>query len=346
MDQNDRKPDSFGGGGDSQFNSSGFGNSTFGGQGNAAMNQNSSFGSANNSKFGGQSEFGSAQFGGNSSVSQIFKEGAFGEDDRRRRMVVVGAALAAICVIGAAVYFLFVPDHSVPSIDGAIATDESVPAQEFAPPPADQPVDAQAPADAAAAPAAGAATGATVGDDVVPDGAAAPAGASASVTGNVTNWEYDETKGGPVVKVADGAMVEVSRSFSFAGKYVYGPAKGGSFRIPNPPPGAIYWREQGSGTVNEIKVTAPRSLGISFSAPATMTPGGTLSWSSSVPASYYRVEFSTDSGFLDIAAAVSTTNTETVINGLNPGTYFVRVGGLNTAAGRFEYSKGAAVNMQ
>jgi hypothetical protein len=208
----------------------------------------------------------------------------------------------------------------------------------------DQPVDALAPVDAAAAP--GSVAGAAVGDDVVPDGGAAPAAESTSVTGNVTNWEYDETKGGPVVKVTDGAMVEVSRSASFAGKYVYGPAKGGSFRIPNPPPGAIYWREQGSGSVNEIKVTAPRSLGISFSAPATMTPGGSLSWSSNVPASYYRVEFATDSGFLDIAAAVSTTNTETVINGLNPGTYFVRVGGLNTAAGRFEYSKGASVNMQ
>jgi hypothetical protein len=250
-------------------------------------------------------------------VSQIFKEGAFGDDDRRRRMIVVGAALAAICVIGAAVYFLFVPDHSAPSIDGAIGLDESVPAQEFAPPPIDQPVDTLALPDAPAVP--GSAVGSAAGGGVVADDVAAPAGQGASVTGNVTNWEYDETKGGPVVKVADGAMVEVSRSASFAGKYVYGPAKGGSFRIPNPPPGAIYWREQGSGAVNEIKVTAARSLGISFSAPATLTPGGSLSWSSNVAASYYRVEFATDSGFLDIAAAVSTTNTETVINGLNPG---------------------------
>lgn len=345
MDQNGKKAESFGGGGDPQFNSSGFGNSTFGGQGNAAMNQNSSFGSPGNSKFGGQgSEFGSAQFGSNSSVSQIFKEGSFGDDDRRRRMIVVGAALAAICVIGAAVYVLFVPDHSEPSIDGTIATDSSVPAQEFGDPPAEQPSDAVPAKEGtrASAPAEG---GAGTGNGVS-EGSAPVAAAGSAATGNVTSWQYNEANGGPVVKVADGAMVEVSRSSSFAGKYVYGPAKGGAFRIPNPPPGVIFWREQGSQTVNEIKVSAAPSLGLSFTAPATMTPGAGLSWSSKVPASYYRVEFATDSGFLDVAAAVSTTKTEAVINGLNPGTYFVRVGGLNTAAGRFEYSNSASVNMQ
>lgn len=344
MDQNDRKPDSFAGGGDSQFNSSGFGNSTFGGQGNAAMNQNSSFGAAGSSKFGGQSEFGSAQFGGNSSVSQIFKEGGFGEDDRRRRMIVVGAALAAVAVIGAAVYYLFVPDLSSAPTEGTLAEEAAIPAQEFAAPPAE--TEAEAP-DAAAG-ATGAESSSVMPDDVVADesAASAPAEGSGGVTGNVTTWEYNESKGGPVVKVADGAMVEVSRSMSFAGKYVYGPAKGGSFRIPNPPPGVIYWREQGSASVNEIKIAPPPALGISFSAPQSLTPGGSLSWSSNSPASYYRVEFATDSGFQDIAAAVSTTNTEAVINGLNPGTYFVRVGGLNTAAGRFEYSNSASVTMQ
>jgi hypothetical protein len=350
MNSNDQKPDNFGGPQDSQFGGSGFGNSTFGGQGNAAFNANSSFGAPANSKFGGPSEFGSGNFGGNSSVSQIFKEGGFGEEDKRKKMMVLGAALVSLAIVGGAVYYFFIAPQDA-GFDTAFTEAPALPTAEFS----DSATEAT-PADAAGETAAD--EGGELADDEVslpPDESlgAAPAATSGSgaavaqpVGGNVSSWTYDEAKGGPVVNVTDGAVVEVSQSANFASLYVFGRATGGAFRIPNPPPGSIYWREQGSGQVNEIKVAPPPSLGISFSAPSTLTPGASLSWEAERSASYYRVEFATDAGFTDIAAAVSTTSNQAAINGLNPGSYYIRVGGLNTASGKFEYSASSRISMQ
>ena len=350
MSQNDQKPDSFGGGSDSQFNGSGFGNSTFGGQGNAAFNANASFGAAGNSKFGGPSEFGGGGFGGNSSVSQIFNESNFSAGEKRKRMMVLGVAFLALAVVGAAVYFNFVaPDAG---LDATLVQPEALPASEFQEP-SQAEAGAEAPADGAAAAIEGAED-----DPALPSSeseasnvsSGAPSttsdAPSAAPTGKVTSWDYDEAKGGPVINVARGAMVEVARSSSFSSRYVYGPAKDGTFRIPNPPPGTIYWREQGAAEVNEIRVNPPPALSITFSPPSSMTPGSSLSWEASGSASYYRVEFATDAGFLDISAAVSTTGTQATINGLSPGSYYVRVGGLNTAAGKFEYSRSSQISMQ
>lgn len=351
MSQNDQKSDGgsgFAGGSDSQFNGSGFGNSTFGGQGNAAFNSNASFGSPAGSKFGAPSEFGPAGFGGNSSVSQIFKEGGFGENEKRKRMMVVAAALVSIAIVGGAVYFLFIAPEA--GFDTAVTPETPLPAADF-----DATGGMESGAEGAAAEEEGAADGELAADDgaeaALPaeEGAAGGAegqSASAGSVANVTSWDYDESKGGPVVKVADGAVVEVARNTSFSEMYVSGRAVGGEFRIPNPPPGSIYWREQGSAQVNEIKVNPPPSLGLSFSAPSSLTPGGSLSWESGRPAAYYRVEFATDAAFSNVASAVSTTTTQATINGLNPGTYFVRVGGLNTASGKFEYSQASQLTMQ
>ncbi len=367
MNNNEQKPDSFAGGGDnSQFNQSGFGNSTFGGDGASGFNGqgNSTFGAAGNSKFGGgapNSEFGASGFGGNSSVSQIFKEGGFGDDEKRKRTIVIAAGVAAVLVVLGAVYFLFLGDSGDEGFQVGGA-DQALPVDDFAAPAEDAIGGDAAPVDDA--------FGDLGGDDALLsaeeeaallDEPALPqveesladtsldagaAGIGGAVTGNVTTWDYNEELGGPTLSVNPGAMIEVSRRADFANTYVYGPATDGNFRIPNPPPGVVYWREQGSQTVNEIQVNPPPALGVSFSAPANLTAGETLSWSSAGAAAYYRVEFSTDPSFQNIAAAVSTTGTQAVIDGLGAGTYYVRVGGLNTAAGRFEYSQGSSVTIQ
>lgn len=360
MNNPDQKPDSFAGGGDSQFNQSGFGNSTFGGAGGSAFSSqaNSTFGAAGNSKFGGgapNSEFGASGFGGNSSVSQIFKEGGFGDDGNKKKIIAIVAL--AVVAIGGAMFFFFGSDGSEDFEIGA--PQDGLPVDDFAPTTPD--AGAAEGLDAPAADSVDTGVGeagltaeqeaAYLDEPALPDieAAAPPAGAGSGavgVAGNVSSWDYNEELGGPKVTVSPGAMVEVSRRADFATPYVYGPATDGSFRIPNPPPGVVYWREQGSGTVNEIQVNPPPRLSMSFAAPANLNPGETLSWSSAGAAAYYRVEFSTDPNFQNIAAAVSTTGTQAVIDGLGAGTYYVRVGGLNLAAGRFEYSTASSVTVQ
>jgi hypothetical protein len=363
MNNPEQKPDSFAGGGDSQFKQSGFGNSTFGGAGGSTFSSqaNSTFGAAGNSKFGGgapNSEFGASGFGGNSSVSQIFKEGGFGDDGNKKKIIAIVAA--AVVAIALAAYFFMGTDGSDDFQIGV--PQDGLPMDDFAPPALDAGVGGgleAAPGGISDLGAGDAGLSAEqeasyLDEPALPEveevAPSAQVGAQPSVpagaTGNVSTWDYNEELGGPKVNVTPGAMVEVSRRADFATPYVYGPATDGSFRIPNPPPGVVYWREQGSGTVNEIQVNPPPRLSLTFSAPANMNSGETLSWGSAGAAAYFRVEFSTDPNFQNIAAAVSTTGTQAVIDGLASGTYFVRVGGLNLAAGRFEYSSASSVTVQ
>lgn len=362
MNNNEQKPDSFvGGGDDSQFNQSGFGNSTFGGPGGSAFGSqpNSAFGAPANSKFGGNSEFGSGSFGGNTSVSQIFKEGGFGEDEKRKKALIAGVAIVGVVAVGMSAYYLFMGD------DTSYENQFTVP--DMAAPAVESDLESQLAADGSVGDelAGGEIADELLGEEalliaeeeaslldepalpeVADEFSAAVGSAPVGQVGNVTTWDYNEELGGPTINVTPGAMIEVSRRSDFANTYVYGPAPDGVFRIPNPPPGSVYWREQGSGSLNEIQVNPPRSLGMSFSAPANLTSGESLFWSSANAAAYYRVEFAMDPGFTNLSAAVSTTGTQAVIDGLASGTYYVRVGGLNTAAGRFEYSNSASISVQ
>ncbi len=310
----------------SQFES-GFGGSMFGGANGSQFNSQS-----NGSQFGGPGntgtqaggEFGATSFGGTNAVSQIFKEGGFGGDDKKKKMIVVGAAIAAVVVCLGAVWYLFFNEDGTETAATTPAITEP----------------ATAPATQEEA--------ATDEDDAEEDAApattsAAPAGAA---SGNGSTWAYNEESGGPVITVAPGAAVEVSRLASFAESYVAGKAnEAGKFRIPAPPPGKVFWRLQGQSNSNEITITPPPGLGLSFNAPGKLASGGQLKWSASGPVAFFRVEFGTDAKFTSVSHAISTSQTSAAAKDVGAGTYFVRVGGFNRASGKWEWSSASSVNV-
>ena len=138
----------------------------------------------------------------------------------------------------------------------------------------------------------------------------------------------------------------MSRKADFSVPYVAGSANAaGQFRIPNPPPGKVYWRQQGGLGANEISISEPASIGLSFSAPAEIAADANLSWQASGPVSYYRVELSTDQGFGTVAHVMSTSSQSAALKEVSPGSYFVRVGGLNKASGKWEFSRPSSVKV-
>jgi hypothetical protein len=170
--------------------------------------------------------------------------------------------------------------------------------------------------------------------------------ATTSTVANSTTYAYNEKSGGPVISVKAGAVIEVSRSEDFSVPYVTGTATNGSFRIPNPPPGNIFWREQGSATANKITVTAPPSLSLSFKAPAQMAAGDSLSWSANGQVAFFRVEFASDPNFENIANVLATAKSSVAVKEVGAGSYHVRLAAFNTTAGRWEYSTPSSVEVK
>jgi hypothetical protein len=297
----------------SQFES-GFGGSVFGG----ATGMNTQAGNQQNSP----GEFGSASFAGTNAVSQIFKDA--GADDKKKKMIniaIISGCLLAIC--GAGYFFFFW---------------ETAPTDTVVTPPAAATTAATEEVDTAAE------------DDEIADEeattTAAPA-AESPVAGNSATWAYNEATGGPVVTVAPGTVVEVSRNQAFSGPYVTGKANAaGKFRIPAPPAGNIYWRSAGNPAVNAIAISAPQKLGLSFRAPASLQTGGTVSWTSSNPGTFYRVEVATDAQFSSPTNTFSTKAQTVALKDVGAGKYFVRVGGFNSAAGKWEWSRGGSVEIK
>lgn len=307
----------------SQFDS-GFGGSMFGGGGQTNVGGGSGTPGAPGGEFGNASGF-----GGTNAVSQIFKEGGFAGDEKKKRMIVLGAAIAAVVACLGAVWFLFFNDSSSSETPAATTPVAAAPV-------------AKTDAVEAAAAEDGADDGAEEADS---EAVEAPAAAPAT-SGTSSSYAYNEEQGGPVVTVAASAAIEVSRKPDFSVPYVAGHANSaGQFRIPNPPPGKIYWRQQGAQGSNEITVTAPPSLGLSFSAPAEIAAGGSVSWQASGPVSYYRVELSADQSFGSVANVVSTSSQSAALKEVSPGSYFVRVGGLNKASGKWEFSRAASMKV-
>lgn len=298
-----------GGGGFGGGGQSQFGGSQFGG---------SQFGAGGGGGGNAGGEFSNAGFGGTNAVSQIFKDGGF-DDGKRKRMMFIIAGIVLVGVCGAAAWWLFSGDKTEP--EKAL----------------------EAPLAATEAPAAVEEEEEVVEDETAVEGGAA---AAPALTGGEISVAYDARRGGVAITANAGSVIEVSRSSDFSDTYVRGIAKGGSFQIPLPPPGKVYWREQGGAEAHVVNISAPESASVSFSAPQKFQKGGSLSWSGSGPVAYYRVEFATDKEFSNVVSAFATSQTSITPGEVAAGSYFVRVGAFNAAAGAFQYSSAGSVTVE
>jgi hypothetical protein len=311
---------------------------------NAGEGGDSTFGSVfgEGDKGGGAGDFGKSTFGETNAVGDIFSKagGAGGGDDKKKKMTLLGATAFAVVACLGLVWYLLQDDSasdeatSLPPADQAAAGAPATAGTPAAPETAEAPT-TDAPAVEAPAEEEVAATDAPATD------------APASEVTDSSAWTYNEAKGGPVVKAKPGAVIEVSRSSNFSDSYVSGTATNGTFRIPNPPPGEIFWREQGSQSATKITVSAAPKLQFSFSSPGTVAADGALSWDASgAKAAFYRVELSADGNFASPAFVFSTSKTSAKLSGTSAGKYHVRIGGYNEQAGQWQFSKAAMVEVQ
>jgi hypothetical protein len=307
---------------DNKGQDSGFGGSMFGGTGAGGSNAG-----GGNSQFGGDFQGG---FGSTNAVSQIFKDGGSGGgDDKKKRMMMIAAVGLTVAAVAAGGWYLFFDDSAqtetteavtpVAPADGTAKTEEEDAAAE----------DEEA-----------------LEEDEVAEAPAAAAPAASGVSGS-SSYSYDDRKGGPIVTASAGATIEVSLEQGFGTMYVTGKAnESGKFQITNPPPGKIYWRVSGTTSVAEITVNPPPALSLDFTAPPEIAADGTLSWSASGPVSYFKLEFAPDAAFSTISSTVSTKENQAAIKNVAPGKHFVRLGGFNLAAGKWEYSPASQTSVK
>ncbi|MBM3382835.1 MAG: hypothetical protein FJY29_10380 [Betaproteobacteria bacterium] len=318
----------------SQFDT-GFGsaNGTFGGSAGGAPKSQSAQGT------GG--EFSSGFGGGTNAVSQIFRDGGMGGDDKRRK-IMMGLILgvSATIVVSSVYYFVFG--------DSAISTETPTIATTPAPDAAGQAGEKKDEASKAVG-----ATDTEFADvdkeeefDEEEEGeeeelVSAPA-PSASAT-----YAYNEKGGGPLVSAPAGTAIEVSRMQDFSVMYMTGTTNAaGQLRIPNPPAGKVYWRVSGKTESNEIAISPAPKLNIGMQVGASIAATDTLQWSADGEAAHYRLEFAGEQNFGSITFSFSTNKKQVALSGVTPGNYFVRVGGLNVASGRWEFTRGSAVEVK
>jgi hypothetical protein len=310
----------------SQFDT-GFGGGTFGGTSGGGSPKSQA-------QMGG--EFSSGFGGGTNAVSQIFRDGGGGGDDKRRKMMLSLGIGVALALLGYGGYVLLFEEGG--SSEAPIVATTPAPK-------------ATAKADDKAATKA---TETTVAeDDAVDEEDEEGAEDDEELAGETVapsssgSYTYNEIGGGPIVQAAAGTAIEVSRSQDFSVMYMTGTTNNaGQLRIPNPPPGKVYWRVAGKPEVTEISIAAAPKLNIAMKVGASIGSSETLQWSADGNAAHFRLEFASDASFANVSHSFSTNKSQVALSGVNPGNYYVRVGGLNVAAGRWEFTRGSSVEVK
>lgn len=312
----------------SQFDT-GFGGGTFGGTSGGGSPKSQA-------QMGG--EFSSGFGGGTNAVSQIFRDGGGGGDDKRRKMMLSLGIGVALALLGYGSYVLLFEEEGT-SEAPIIATTPAPKAT----------AKAEDKADAKAAETAVAADDSAAEDEEEEDieGDEEELATESVAPSSSGSYTYNEIGGGPIVQAAAGTPIEVSRKQDFSVMYMTGTTNSsGQLRIPNPPPGKVYWRVAGKPEVTEIAIAAAPKLNIAMKVGASIGASETLQWSAEGSAAHFRLEFASDASFANVAHSFSTSKNQVALSGVGPGNYFVRVGGLNVAAGRWEFTRGSSVEVK
>jgi len=284
-------------------------------------------------------EFSSGFGGGTNAVSQIFRDGGTSPDDKRRK-VMMGLILGVAFTIVAASIYYFVFDEG--DFAREVPTVATTPAP--APAPASSADTDEKKADAAAktTDAAEDSVAETEEDEDLEEDEEVVSAPSSS-----GSYKYNEVGGGPLVSAPAGTAIEVSRMQDFSVMYMTGTTNAaGQLRIPNPPPGKVYWRVAGKPEVTEITIAPPAKLNIGLKIGSSIGATETMQWTADGEVAHFRLEFAGEPSFGNLAHSFSTNKNQLTLSGVNPGNYFVRVGGLNVASGRWEYTRGSSVEIK
>lgn len=290
--------------------------------------------------------------GTNTNVSQIFKEGGFGGDNRKK-FIVLGALLAVAALI---VGFLFLGSSDSDRIDDQFAELEVA-----------DPAEVNTEVGSVAAPTAEAvdefADAATITDEGVQEMPieqadvayeAAPVGSiqlTAPVDGQ--SWSYDETQGAaPFSWEGSGGYIVFSRRASMQPEYMRVPVSGNFYGFANPYPGTWYWRVENEGGASEVRsfrVAAPVRRNLAITAPAADAgiagEGGVVSWQRAEKVAFYRIEIASQ-GFANPDYRFSTSDVSVKLEGVAAGAYQIRLGAFSEVSGRWEYTAPQALSVQ
>ncbi len=288
-----------------------------------------------------------SDFGTNTNaVSQIFKGGGFSAESKSR-LIILG--VAAVAILGGAYWYLAEPgtesteevaDETTPEEggeDGAAKTDE---AKDGA-----KPAEEAKTADAATTKGAAGAEGNP------------STGAIKLVSpGSGGSQSYDETQGvseftweGPADEIVfsrNKSMTPIVKSVKLSGA--------STFSFENPYPGTWYWQVKnstGASDVSSFTIAAPEHRSFPIQSP---TPGGSVagnggvvSWQAAEKVARYSVEFTPKgSSFANPSYRFGTSGTSVSLQGVNPGSYDVRVGAFSEVAGRWEWQMIQNVSVQ
>jgi hypothetical protein len=152
-------------------------------------------------------------------------------------------------------------------------------------------------------------------------------------------YNYDIQDGGPVVEVPSKKKIMVSRDPDFNKIYLNGNSNNtGKYRISIPPPGDIYWKEEGKAA-HKITVNPPTTSGIRADFPAQVKMTDILTWSATGKVSFYRVEVASDSDFLNRVKVFSTSKTSFPVENIGQGKWFLKISALNLQSGSWDSTK-------
>ncbi len=126
-------------------------------------------------------------------------------------------------------------------------------------------------------------------------------------------------------------------------------AKGGSFAFHGPMPGTWYW-QAGNGEIRSFNVNAPMRKQIAVVSPgagqSVAGNGGAVTIQGASGVAYYRVEFSTSQNWGVPEYRIHSRSAQVALNGIQPGSYQMRVGAFSEESGRMEYTSPMPVTVQ
>jgi hypothetical protein len=311
---------------------------------NAAFSQNTG---AQSNPFTGElkGEF-SSDFGTNTNaVSQIFKSGGFASENKSKLIL---GAVVIIALLGFAYMYMSEPTEGDGTMAGEEATDEEGMEDGMAET-GDKPEDMAKPMDTAKPMEA-----------AKPAAEAAPATSTGAITitspGNGAAQSYDETQG-PAEFQWEGPADQIifSRSQTMSPPVKIVTLNGAStYSFENPYPGTWYWQVKnasGASEVRSFKISAPARRSFPVTQPADggsiSGNGGVVSWQAGEKVARYSVEFTpAGQSFATPSHRFGASGTSVAIQGVNPGSYDVRVGAFSEVAGRWEWQVVKNVTVQ